>query len=183
VNKFASELIKKPVLVKQAIQSGEGALVGLVEDLIVNPDNGELAGFIVREGFGKNSLKTLGSKDVLGISSDFYLIPNYETLGELDEIVRLKNIMDKGTKITGNKVYTFSGTYLGRVFDYTIDLRSFMISRIYVGGKALGGFGKQHIIGYKQIISIEKDRITVDDAFTKIKKPTLVNIERATTAN
>lgn len=178
MNKFASELIKKPVLVKQAIQSGEGALVGLVEDLIINPENGELAGFIVREGFGKKSLKTLGAKDVLGISSDFYLIPNYETLGEMDEIVRLKNIMDKHIKITGNKVYTFSGAYLGRVFDYTVSLSQFMISRIYVGGKAFGAFGKQHIISYPQIISIEKDRITVDDAFVKIKKPTLVQADR-----
>jgi sporulation protein YlmC with PRC-barrel domain len=182
MNKFASELIKKPVLVKQAIQSGEGALVGLVEDLIINPDNGELAGFIVREGFGKNSLKTLGSKDILGISSDFYLIPNYETLGEIDEIVRLKAIMDKHIKVTGNKVFTFSGTYLGRVFDYTIDLRHFMISRIYIGGKTLGAFGKQHIIGYKQIISIEKDKITVDDAFVKVRKPTLVKVSTKATA-
>lgn len=178
MNKFASELVKKPVLVKQAIQSGEGALVGMVEELIINPENGELAGFIVREGFGKNSLKTLGAKDVLGISSDFYLIPNYETLGEMDEIVRLKNILDKNIKVTGNKVCTVSGTYLGRVFDFTIDLRHFMISRIYVAGRILGGFGKQHIIDYKQIISIEKDKITVDDAFVKVKKPTLVAVDR-----
>lgn len=177
MNKFASELIRKPVLVKSAIQNGEGALVGLVEELIINPENGELVGFIVREGFGKKKLRTLGAKDVLGISTDFYLIPSYETLGEMDEIVRLKQIMDKDIKIAGNKVYTFSGTYLGRVFDYTIDLRHFMISRIYVGGKTLGAFGKQHIIGYKQIISIEKNRITVDDAFTKVKKPTLLKVK------
>jgi len=176
MNKFASELVKKPVLVKSAIQNGEGALVGFVEDLIINPDSGELAGLLVREGFGKKQLKTLGAKDVLGISTDFYLISNYTDLGEIDEIVRLKQIMDKETKIVGNKVYTFSGTYLGRVFDYTVDLHSFVISRIYVGGKTLGAFGKQYIIGYAQIISIEKDRITVDDAFAKVKKPTLVKV-------
>jgi len=176
MNKFASELVKKPVLVKSAIQNGEGALVGLVEELIINPDNGELAGFTVREGFGKKQLKTIGSKDVLGISTDFYLIPSYDCLGEIDEIVRLKQIMDRKVGIVGNKVYTFSGTYLGRVFDYTVDLRSFIISRIYVGGKTLGAFGKQYIIGYAQIISIEKDRITVDDAFTKVKKPTLAKV-------
>lgn len=175
MNKFASELVNKPVLVKQAIQSGEGALVGLVEELIINPDNGELAGLIVREGFGKKNLKTLGAKDILGISSEFYLVPNYETLGEMDEIVRLKEIMDRKIKITGNKVYTASGTYLGKVFDYTIDLRHFMISRIYTGSRVFGALRKQHIIGFKQIISIEKNRITVDDGFAKAKKPTLIH--------
>jgi sporulation protein YlmC with PRC-barrel domain len=181
MNKLASELVRKPVLVKQAIQSGEGALVGIVEDLIINPDNGELAGFVVREGFGINKLKTLGAKDVLGISSDFYLIPNYETLGEMDEIVRLKVILDKGVKIIGNKVFTFSGRYLGRVTDYKVDLRLFMISQIHVKMMVFGYFGKQHIIAYKQIISIEKDKIVVDDAFAKVRKATLVKAENTAT--
>jgi len=183
MNKFASELVKKPVLVKSAIQNGEGALVGLVEELIMNPDNGELAGLIIREGFGKKSLKTLGAKDILGISSEFYLVPNYETLGEMDEIVRLKEIMDREIKITGNKVYTVSGTYLGRVFDYTIDLRDFKLSRIYVGARVLGAFGSQHIIASKQIVSIEKEGITVEDVFVKSRKPTLIKAEKRVVAN
>jgi uncharacterized protein YrrD len=174
MNKFASELVLKPVLVKDAIARGEGAMVGLVESLIINPDNGELAGLIVREGFGKKSHKTLSAKDILGISSEFYLASSYDKLGEIDEIVRLKEIMDRDIDIVGNKVYTVSGTYLGKVFDYTLDLSQLMISRIYVGTKLLGAFSKQHIIAYKQIISIEKDRITVDDAVIKIKKPSLV---------
>jgi sporulation protein YlmC with PRC-barrel domain len=182
MNKFASELVMKPVLVKQAIQSGEGALVGLVNQLIINPDNGELAGLIIREGFGKKKLKTLAAKDIIGISSEFYLVPNYESLGEMDEIVRLKQIMDRGIGITGNAVYTESGTYLGRVFDYTIDLRHFMISRIYVGSKRFKSFTKQHIIGYKQIISIEKDRITVDDTFAKVRKSRLAITDPVPTA-
>ena len=174
MNKFASELVLKPVLVKQALQSGEGALVGLVQSLIINPDNGELAGLIVREGFGKKNLKTLAAKDILGISSEFYLVPNYESLGDMDEIVRLKEILDRDINVTGNKVYTAGGTYLGKVFDYTIDLTHFMISRIYVRSFVLGALGKQHIIGYKQIISIEKDRITVDDNSIKVKSPSFV---------
>ena len=182
MNKFASELVMKPVLVKQAIQSGEGALVGLVHELIINPDNGELAGLIIREGFGKKNFKTLAAKDIIGIASEFYLVPNYESLGEMDEIVRLKEIMDQDIKITGNRVYTVSGTYLGRVFDYTIDLRHFMISRIYVGTKLFKSFTKQHIIGYKQIVSIEKDRITVDDAFAKVRKSRLAITDPMPTA-
>lgn len=167
----------KPVLVKDAIARGEGALVGLVESLIINPDTGELAGLIVREGFGKKSLKTVAAKDILGISSDFYLVPSYETLGDLDEIVRLKQILDRDVPITGNRVYTASGTYLGKVFDYTVDLTHFVLSRIYVRTSFLGVSGQQHIIGYKQIISIEKDKITVDDNFAKAKRPSILKVE------
>lgn len=179
MNKFASELVLKPVLVKDAIQSGEGALVGLVDSLIINPDNGEVAGLVVREGFGKKKFKTLASKDIVGISSEFYLVSSYKALGEMDEIVRLKTILDKDIKVTGNKVYTVSGTYLGKVFDFTVDLSHFMISRIYIGGKGLGSFGKQYIIAHKQIVSIEKDRITVDDGVIKLKAPVLAKVDQS----
>lgn len=173
MNKFASELILKPVLVRDAIANGEGAMVGLVENLIINPDDGKLAGITVREGFGKRNLKTLSAKDILGISSEFYLVPSYDSLGDIDEIVRLKEIMDRDIPIRGNKVYTESGTYIGKVFDYTLDLTTFMISRLYARPGLLGGLAKQYIISYKNIISIEKERITVADLTVKNKESVL----------
>ena len=181
MNKFASELILKPVLVRDAITRGEGAMVGLVESLIICPDDGTLAGITIREGFGKKNLKTLSAKDILGISSEFYLVPSYEKLGDLDEIVRLKEIMDRNVPIVGNRVYTQSGNFLGKVFDYTLDLVSFKITRIYVKPTLLGGFAKQYIIDYKNIISIEKDKIVVEDALVKGAEPILTkNVARQT---
>ena len=161
------------MLVRDAIANGEGAMVGLVENLIINPDDGKLAGITVREGFGKKHLKSLSAKDILGISSEFYLVPSYDSLGDLDEIVRLKEIMDKDIPIVGNKVYTESGTYLGKVFDYTLDLTTFVISRIYVRPGLLGGLARQYIIYYKNIISIEKDKITVADLKIKNQESVL----------
>jgi sporulation protein YlmC with PRC-barrel domain len=173
MNKFASELIKKPVLVRDAITRGEGAMVGFVESLIIRPDDGVLVGITIREGFGKRNLKTLSAKDILGISSEFYLVPSYDSLGDLDEIVRLKEIIDRGVPIVGNKVYTQSGAFLGKVFDYTLDLTSFKISRLYVRPTLLAGLARQYIIDYKSIISIEKDKIVVEDATIKDAKPVL----------
>lgn len=182
MNKFASELVMKPVVVKDAIVHGESALVGVVENLIINPDDGTLAGLLVREGVGKQGLKTLSAKDIIGISSEFYLIPSYTSLGDLDEIVRLKEIIDREISIIGNKVYTASGTYLGKVFDYTLDLKHFILTRVYVRSVGLMGMGRQHIISYNQIISIEKEKIIVDDNFAKAKKSTLVQAENTATA-
>ncbi len=173
MNKFASELIRKPVLVRDAIANGEGAMVGIVESLIICPDDGKLAGITVREGFGKKNLKTLSTKDILGISSEFYLVPSYDSLGDVDEIVRLKEILDRDIPIINNKVYTESGTYLGKVFDYTLDLTTFIITRIYVRPSLFGGLAKQYIIYYKNIISIEKDKITVADLTVKNKESVL----------
>jgi len=164
--KFASELRAKPVLLQK-----ERALVGIVEDLIVNPDTGEFAGLLVREGFGKKNLKTLPEKDLLSITSDFYLISGYEALGELDEIVRLKTIIDRGIKIVGTKTYTVSGDYLGRVRDYTLNLKNLHIDKIYVNPPMLSGVIRELAIAFSQIVSIEKDKITVEDATVKVSEP------------
>jgi uncharacterized protein YrrD len=162
--KFASEFRGKPVLLQK-----EKAVVGIVEDMIVNPDNGEFVGLLVREGFGKKNLKTLPEKDLVSITSGYFLISSYESLGELDEIVRLKTIIDLDIPITGTKTYTVSGKYLGKSRDYTLNMKSLRIDKIYVEPPILSGGMRELAIAFPQIISIEKDKITVEDAFIKIK--------------
>ncbi len=163
--KFASELRLKPVLLRK-----EMALVGVVEDIIVNPDNGEFAGILVREGFGKKHLKTLPQKDLLSITSEYYLISEYGALGEVDEIVRLKEILDRDISIVGAKTYTVSGKYLGKCRDFTLNLTSMKIDKIYVDPPMLSAAMREHVIAFPQIVSIEKDKITVEDAFVKAPK-------------
>ncbi len=160
--KFASELRLKPVLLKK-----EKALVGVMENMVIDPDTGKLVGILVREGFGKKNLKALPEKDLLGITSDFYLIASYESLGELDEIVRIKQVLEKEARISGNKVYTVSGQYLGKCRDYTLNMKALTIDKIYVNPPLLSGNFKELAIGFGQIISIEKDKITVEDTFIK----------------
>lgn len=164
--KFASELRLKPVLLRKEL-----ALVGVVEDLIVNPDTGEFAGLLVREGFGKKNIKTLPQKDLLSITSEYYLISEYSALGEIDEIVRLREILDKEVRIVGTKTYTVSGRLLGKCRDYTLNLTSMKIDKIYVDPPMLSTTMSGYAIAYVQIVSIEKDKITVEDAFVKAAKP------------
>ena len=164
--KFASELKLKPVLLRK-----EMALVGVVENLIVDPETGKFAGLLVREGFGKKNLKTLPEKDLLSITSEFYLISGYQALGDIDEIVRLKEIIDKKVPIVGEKVYTVSGKYLGKCRDYTLDLDRFKIDKIYVSFWSLFSNFKEYAIAFSQIVSIEKERITVEDAVIEAAEP------------
>jgi uncharacterized protein YrrD len=123
---------------------------------------------LVREGFGKRNQKALPKKDIEVVGKDFILISSYEQLGDIDEIVRIKQVLDGGVKIITNKVETESGRYLGRVFDYTIDFNSYNISRLYVSNKLFGMSANQHIIANNQIIEITKEKIIVSDATIKI---------------
>jgi uncharacterized protein YrrD len=163
MQRFITEYFGKPVLLKK-----ERAVVGIIEDFVINPDNGELLGVLVREGFGKKNQKALPKKDIEVVGKDFILINSYEQLGDIDEIVRIKQVLDKEIRIIANKVETESGQYLGRVFDYTIDFNLYSISRLYVSNKFFGFSANQHIIANNQIIEITKEKIIVSDATIKI---------------
>ena len=169
--KLASELLLKPIVAKR-----EGAAIGLINDLVVNPDDGGFIGIIVREGFGKNNLKTLAVKDIITISSDFILIPSYDVVGEIDEIVRIKSIIDQDIKIAKTTVVTIGGKILGKVRDYSIHLKTDKLEKIYVNPPMMRPFAQEYIISLPQIVSIEKEQITVEDTkiSTRINSPGLI---------
>lgn len=177
MQKLQSDLIAKGIILRQ-----ENALVGVVEDVVINPDNGQFLGFIVREGFGKKNLKALAEKDMLGFNAQFILIPGYKSLGEISDIVRIKDALDKKIKIIKNKVYTISGVYIGKVADYTIDFDAAKLSRLYVNARSIRRLAKELIIESSCILSIKKDRITVDDTCAK-QASKISNLNLGTTKN
>lgn len=162
MNKFASDIFTKPVVLE-----AEKAIVGLVKKIVIDPTNGKLVGLVVKEGFGKKHEKSLSAKDILGIANKFILIKSYSALGELDEIVRVKEILDLDIEIIGNKVYTVSGQYLGFVKDFTLDITEGVLNKIYVTNRFFGGLKSDKIISFGQIVSIEKDKIVVENATIK----------------
>lgn len=171
MQKLASELKTNKVILRH-----EGALVGTIHDLVINPDDGKFLGFIIKEGFGKGKLKTLAEKDILGFNDQFILIASYDTLGEIDEIIRIKSVLDQKIPIIKNKVYTLSGLYLGKVTDFTVDFTSAKLSRLYVDSKSLKNITKDLLIDSKCIVTIKKDRITVDDSCVKEKNKATVDL-------
>lgn len=165
MNRLASEIIGRGVIVRQ-----ETVLIGHIQEIVINPEDGRLAGLIIKEGFGKGKLKAVAEKDMLGLNEKFVLISSYNALGDLDEIVRIKNILDLGIKIKNCKVQTISGIVLGKTVDYSVDFKLGKLSRLYVNPKNWRKITRQHIIDSKCIIRIEKDKIIVDDTCLKEKK-------------
>jgi sporulation protein YlmC with PRC-barrel domain len=166
MNRFASSFIGKPVVLAR-----EQALIGIVEDLVINPDNGLFVGILLKEGFGKKMTKVVASKDIMEANSKFIIIKGLSAVGEKDEIVRIKDILDKDISIIGNQVYTIRNQYLGKVYDYTIETLTSSLSKIYVKPTLFHSLSTDFIISSQQIIAIEKKRIIVEDGAINNKKP------------
>lgn len=167
MQKLASELLARNIISRQ-----EGALVGTVQEIVINPCTGQFVGFLIKEGFGKFHIKALAEKDILGINNQFVLIPSHQSLGEVDEIVRIKEAKEAKVPIIKNKVVTLDGVYLGKVTDYSIDLKAARLSRLYIAPRAFRKIIDQYIINSSQIVSMSRDKIVVDDSCEKAKKKT-----------
>lgn len=86
-------------------------------------------------------------------------------------------------KIIGNKVFSQSGVYLGKVIDFRINISEQNIVKYYVSGDFFSLIKKPLIIDASQVVKIEEDKIIVDDAVIPKKvvdeKKAASNIEYA----
>lgn len=146
------------------ISQESGNRLGRVKDLIIDYETGEFLALLVGEGI-LTSLEIVEIDKVNNFLPDRVMVRDDTSL-EILESGRIQEIIQSKIKIKGNKVMTESGTDLGKVTDFEINLNSNRLSSISVKNKILG---KPLIISYNQIISIEKDAIIVKDGVVKIK--------------
>jgi len=147
--------------------------------LIIDPDTGDLIGILILEGFGKRKLKSLAAKDIITITNKYILIDSYENLGELDEIIRIKKVLDKKITIRKCPVYTVSGKFLGKVKDFSVNFKSMRLERIIVDSLWTVNSTRHYLISFSQIISIEPGKITVEDATISRKNTVMIEAVEA----
>jgi len=131
--------------------------IGIVRDIIVDPEKGLFLYLIL------NDSRYIEAENIKEILNDKVLIENDKNINKITE--KYKNL------IINNKVYTLSGEKLGSVSDFEIDLITNKLSKIYVSGgniikKLIRG---ELIINKDQIVSIEEEKITVEDIILKSK--------------
>jgi len=126
----ASTILNLPVA---AIE--EKAKIGTVKNLIINPENGELIGLIVRKtGFIFSTNKILSGHDILDIDKNGVVTRKEENLVDIKEVIRIKKIISSKICVLNQKAVTQSGKYLGRVNDLLIESETLSIVKYYIHG-------------------------------------------------
>jgi uncharacterized protein YrrD len=108
------------------------SLIGHVKQIIIDPQNGELLGFIVKPAgiFAKD--KILSRQDIIEIDRNGIVTKSEENLLEPDEVVRINKIINSNIKIIGQNAYTESKKNLGKINDLIIDTEKQIIDKYYV---------------------------------------------------
>lgn len=127
----ASNLIKLPVAAIDAQSK-----IGEVARIIINPENGEVLGFLVTidEGWLGKKYKVLSANDVIAVEKTGIVTKNADNLVEPDEIVRAKKILDKKIYVIGQRAMTKSQKNLGRVEDLLLNSETLEVLKYYIHG-------------------------------------------------
>ena len=136
-----------------------------VRDLIIDPATGKILAFVVN--INKKLIVT--PLDVLSWGENIK-VHNGDAIIDANEVLRVENVLKNQIKVLSNKVYTKNGEYLGKVIDYSVDNKSYLLKNLFISKGFLGLIRYQsRIIPYKDIIEIKRDKIIIRDILKKIK--------------
>lgn len=162
--KLSQSFVNKPIVSLQT-----GAPVGLTMAPIINPDNLKIEGFYAEDRFDKQT-KILLIQDIRDILPQGLVVNDHHALTEVDELVRLKNLIDLGFELTHKPVYTADKVRVGKVDDYAIDSQSFFVQKIYVNRSIIKSFGAGQIgVDRNDIIEVTDKKIVIQDIVRKAK--------------
>lgn len=154
---LATHLSSLPVI---SLQTGEN--VATVAGLILNPDKLKLMALKLNVGRSPRTLLVMTS--VRQLAPDCVIIDDEDDLSEPDDIVRLTEFVKKDYSPIGKRVQSESGQSLGTVDDYTINLETEQVQKIYVHPPTIHAWYKSSlIIDRSQIIDVQPTRFIVRD--------------------
>lgn len=173
----AKSLSNLPVV---SLESGQ--TLGFVSNIIIDPDNGKVSGLLSSSNFFWENKKAVAISDIREFTPEAILVKNDESLLKLDELVRIKKVVEQKIFILESNVITESGEKLGKVVDFVINTDLEILVKIYVE-KTLGRGLMQGIlvIAASQIISIERKKIIVADNTLKEEIEEQETVEEAAT--
>lgn len=180
MQKLASEFERTAIATKR-----EKAVLGFLKDIILNPETGDAIGLLFYVAGAKGRKMVANSTDIAGVGANFIMIESADSASPPDEIIRIKEVLDKDIKIVGSYVADEDGRHLGKVRDWSVNLKTMRLERLYVTSSGLVKiFAQDLIIPANDIVKIEKDKITVRSGSVKHKKKiaNMVKADKPTSA-
>lgn len=151
--------------IKTGIVSTGGEIVARTLEVVVDPETGKIAGFLL----APKGKKVISPSDVIFWDQHIIIHDAHDIL-DTGEILKVKEILSKNIPIIKNKVYTQNKLFLGNVLDFVINPKLFTLTKIIVAKNFLKFFlYDEKIISYQNIIEIKKDGIIVKDPTATVK--------------
>lgn len=149
----ANKLIGLPVAAEDILSK-----VGVIRQIIVNPENGQLMGFLVLTGFFSPA-KVLSTMDIKFWDKDGIITELEENLVDQDEIVRIHKVLEDKINLFEMPAETESGKSLGKVENFLINTETGSVVKYYLKDM----IGQSRFMPADKVIKIDKNIIFEDD--------------------
>jgi sporulation protein YlmC with PRC-barrel domain len=160
---LSSMLTNRPVLSLRT-----GTEVAIAIEPIINPGNLKIEGFYCHDSRSRQNL-VLVNQDVRDVISRGIIINDHDQLVQPEELVRLNPVMRLNFTLVGKPVVTASGHKLGKVGDYSVDIDSLFIQKLYVTQSIFKSLNGGNLgIDRAQIVEITDKKIVVSDLTQKM---------------
>lgn len=164
--KLSESLIGRSVM---SLRTGQA--VGTTTAAIFNPNNLKIEGFYCTDRFSKKQLVLL-YQDIRDIIPQGLVVNDHDVLVEAHELVRLKKVMDIGFELIGKQVVTLGKQRLGKVSDYSVEVETMYVQKLYVSQGLLKGLTKGNLaVDRSQINEITDKKIIVNDLLDSATVP------------
>jgi uncharacterized protein YrrD len=171
-------LLSKSLLNQPIMSLRTNGPVGETLSAIFNPNNLKIEGFYCQDRFEKKQL-ILPTSEIRDIIPQGMIVNDHDALTEVDELIRLQDILKLNFELIGKTVYTTGKERIGKVTDFAADSQTLYVQKLYVGQSLLKSFGSGQLsIDRTHIIEITNRKIVIQDIL-KPKKSVLPAISPA----
>lgn len=153
MERYYTQTIGSPIFTTNGLPAGR------IIEIVIEPETGKVVGFLL----APKGQYVIAPGDILFWEKNIF-IHDEEDILQTDEIIKVHEVLRKNIPILHNKVFTKSGTFLGKVYDIGINPKFFVLTKLAVAKNIFGLFPfDEKIIVHKNILEIKKDRIIVKD--------------------
>ena len=150
-------------------QTGEP--LGLIKDVILDTDKGKIEGFWVKPASLMADYLILDIKDILEWKKNIY-VKSEEVFAEPGEIIKIEALLEKNVLLIDNAAQNEEGEYLGDVFNYDFEDKTYLIKTIYTQKSFFGFISYQkRIFDRKRILKITSEYVLVNNKENKVTDP------------
>lgn len=140
------------------ISIADGTQVGVVKDLILNPQTGSLDFFVIDQPTDYFGAKIISFSDIVGLGEFAVTIPDPQIIQDVSQNTAVQELLKQDVTVIGTKVLTKKGSLIGEVQEYLVDEETGKISAcIFISSD-----GNSREAASKQIITFGKELLIID---------------------
>lgn len=152
-----SQIIGTPV-----VRHSDGALLALINDVIIDPGTGKIEAFWVKPATIPLSNAVLRADAITDWKKKIYIESDNEIV-EAEDIIRISEILSQNIYFIGNAVKNEENEFLGTVYDLDFDTKKLYLRQLYTEKTFLIFSYDKRIFSSDSILKALPEYILVND--------------------